>query len=86
MFTVRAGNTSYVDIINYDVVRGRMFDEAEYGGRSRVAVIGPDTIDELFPENIDPLGADIKVNGLTFRIIGVLGAKGAGGFWWCKSG
>ncbi|MEM7333072.1 MAG: ABC transporter permease, partial [Chloroflexota bacterium] len=78
--TIRAGNTSYVDIINYEVVRGRMFDEPEYNGRSRVAVIGADTVDELFPENIDPLGADIKVDGLSFRIIGVLGARGAGGF------
>lgn len=78
--TVRAGATNYVDIINFEIVRGRMFDDSEFNGRSRVAVMGADTVESLFPENVDPLGQDIKINGLTFRVIGILGAKGSSAF------
>lgn len=78
--TVRAAAPNYVQIINFDVVRGRMFDEAEFNGRSRVVVLGADTVDTLFPNDVDPIEQDIKINGLTFRVVGILGAKGASGF------
>jgi putative ABC transport system permease protein len=43
-------------------------------------VLGPETVKNLFPNDIDPVGAEIKVQGITFRVIGILEAKGGGVF------
>ncbi|MBP8948285.1 MAG: FtsX-like permease family protein, partial [Candidatus Promineofilum sp.] len=48
-------------------------------GRSRVIVLGPDTAKALFPDDVDPLDQDVRVNGINFRVIGLLTAKGAAG-------
>jgi putative ABC transport system permease protein len=42
-----------------------------------VAVIGLDVADRLYP-GVDPIGKEIRIAGLTFRIIGVLAQKPAG--------
>ncbi|MEJ2747726.1 MAG: FtsX-like permease family protein, partial [Anaerolineae bacterium] len=45
----------------------------------RVVVLGQETVDALFPADIDPLEAEIKINGINFRVIGILATKGAMG-------
>jgi putative ABC transport system permease protein len=37
-------------------------------------------VDDLFPPGLYPLGQNIKINGVPFRVIGVLEEKGATGF------
>jgi len=44
-----------------------------------VAVVGSDVSDELF-EGLNPIGRSIKINNVTFEIVGVLAAKGTSGF------
>ena len=66
-----AGTTAdyaYVTQMSYD--EGRFFTEEESRGDRPLAVIGSDVADQLFP-NADPLGKTIKINGLSFRVIGV---------------
>jgi putative ABC transport system permease protein len=46
---------------------------------AKVAVLGPDTRDDLFGENADPIGQTIRINGAEFKIIGVTKAKGSSG-------
>ena len=46
---------------------------------SRVAVIGPVTAENLFGVQ-DPIGQTIKINGLNFRVIGLLKSKGDQGW------
>jgi putative ABC transport system permease protein len=75
----RASTPAYLEINNLTVDRGRAFDQTDYDGQSRVVVIGPDTADALFPEGIDPVDQEVRVNGINFRVIGVLEAKGASG-------
>jgi putative ABC transport system permease protein len=45
--------------------------------RARVAVIGQTTLNHLFAPDEDALGATIRINGLPFRIVGILDKKGA---------
>ena len=47
---------------------------------SKVAVIGPDVRDDLFGEDIDPVGKTIKINKISFQVIGLTKSKGGTGF------
>jgi putative ABC transport system permease protein len=77
---MRATTPAYAPVRGYEMTRGRFIDDNDYNGRSRVAVLGPETVKNLFPNDIDPVGAEIKVQGITFRVIGILEAKGGGVF------
>jgi putative ABC transport system permease protein len=56
---------------------GRWYTRGEVVGASRVAVIGSNVRDTLFPGQ-DPLGAQMDINGQPFKIIGLLEKKGGG--------
>jgi len=75
-----ASTPDYADIREFQIARGRFIENADYNSRSRVVVLGPDTVEALFPEDIDPLETDIKLNGLNFRVIGVLESEGGSAF------
>ena len=53
------------------VSRGEPFDAAAVAGSSRVALIGETVAHALFPGE-DPVGAEIQVGAVSFRVIGVL--------------
>ena len=55
---------------------GRFFTAQEVRMREKVAVLGMTVVKELFGES-NPLGQNIKVNLLNFKIIGILPEKGA---------
>jgi macrolide transport system ATP-binding/permease protein len=57
-------------------VIGRFFQEDDVRKRSRVAVLGMTPARELFPEG-NPLGKFIKINKVSFQVIGILPEKGA---------
>ena len=75
----RASTPTYAAMNNLEIDRGRDIDEGDYDARSRVIVLGPDTARALFPDDIDPLDQDVRVNGINFRVIGLLAEKGASG-------
>ncbi|MDD5382054.1 MAG: ABC transporter permease [Candidatus Margulisbacteria bacterium] len=54
---------------------GRFFSHAEDAGRKRVAIIGKTVARNLFGE-FSPLGENVKINGVGFKVIGVLEEKG----------
>ena len=75
----RAATPDYAEVNSLEIARGRGIDQIDYDGRSRVIVLGPDTAKALFPDDVDPLDQDVRVNGINFRVIGLLTAKGAAG-------
>lgn len=72
-------NADYLEVRDWALAEGRMFNEAETQRASRLAVIGQTTARELFPSG-GALGATIRVNSQPYEIIGVLGDLGAGAF------
>lgn len=60
-------------------VRGRFFSEDENRSRSRVALIGKTVQRELFGVE-NPIGETVKINKVSFLVIGLLPEKGATGF------
>jgi ABC-type antimicrobial peptide transport system permease subunit len=66
------GTTSaYPQVRNFRIRRGRFFD----GGDDRVAVLGAQVAEALFG-TADPIGAEVRVRGVIFDVIGVMEAKG----------
>ncbi len=74
----RASTPDYLAVNGFEIERGRDFDETDYNGRSRVIVLGPDAAAELFPDDVDPIGQDVRVNGINFRVIGTTLSRGGG--------
>lgn len=72
-----AGVTANVaELSNLDVDLGRFFTESENERRAFVAVIGTEVRDELFPR-LDPVGRTISIDGIPFRVIGLLVKQGS---------
>ncbi len=78
--SLSASTPNYDTVRGYEIARGRFIDDNDYNGRSRVVVLGPETVKNLFPEDVDPLQTEVKVNGINFRVIGVLRERGGGAF------
>jgi putative ABC transport system permease protein len=66
-------NTS--DIDNRTIADGRFFIDSENDGAARVAYVGADIATKLFPAG-NPIGGEIDIRGLPFRVIGVEEVKG----------
>jgi len=70
---------TYFPIRNFEVDHGRPFTEGEVDGSMRVAVIGPTTVQNLFQDE-DPIGQNIKIKGINFKVVGVTKTKGDQGW------
>ncbi len=71
---------SWQNVRDWTVKAGRFFDESEVNTAARVAVLGTSTVKKLFDTSTDPIGQEIRVNNIPFRVIGVLVSKGGAGF------
>ena len=65
----------YPEIRKWTVASGSFFTDADVRMASRVIVIGQTLADNLFP-GTDPIGQDIRVMDLPFRVVGVMVRKG----------
>ena len=68
-------NTDYMSTITANIAKGRFFTEGEDRSGSRVAIIGNDIAENLFV-NQDPLGEYLKIDGIKFRVIGIMEKQG----------
>jgi len=65
----------YPEIRKWPVANGLFFTDADVRTAARVIVIGQTLADNLYP-GTDPIGQDIRVLNLPFRIVGVMARKG----------
>lgn len=63
------------EVWNRGVARGEFFTDEHLATNARVALVGQAVVDELFPDT-DPLGQQIRISNIPFRIIGVLETVG----------
>jgi putative ABC transport system permease protein len=75
---VQGVSPSYLTVRSWELSEGSFFGEREVQGRAKVAILGQTVADELFPGQ-SPLGAQIRVRNVPFRVIGVLESKGSSG-------
>jgi len=69
---------SYEEARSYSTADGSWFTSADESDHSRVLVVGPTVVSELFGGQ-DPVGDTVQVNGTNFDIIGVTASKGSNG-------
>ena len=77
--TVIGATAEYVSTRNVSMDRGIFISDQHNRSMSRVAVLGPTVAGDLFGSN-DPLGKTIRINKISFKVIGVLRPKGSAGF------
>ncbi|MFC1559578.1 ABC transporter permease [Candidatus Margulisiibacteriota bacterium] len=58
---------------------GRTFSLSEGNSRAKIAILGKSVADELFG-NEDPVGGQIRINRVSFQVIGVMEEQGASGW------
>lgn len=73
---LNGGTADWAALNDTEIANGRYFTDIEDRRRSKVVVIGADVKSNLFG-GLDPLGKDIKIEGLPFTVIGVAKAKGS---------
>lgn len=73
---IQGVSTDILMISNWNVTDGRFFTEDEEKRSARVCVIGTTVRANLFDDE-DPIGKTIRLKNITFKVIGVLGSKGA---------
>lgn len=71
-----SGNEEYTYIKKYDIAEGRIFNTQEIKSSAKVCLIGQTVVDNLFGDDIDPIGQNIRFNKIPFKVIGVLDEKG----------
>jgi len=72
---IYGGTVNYGDAWEWPMVSGDYFTEEDMTSMARVAVLGKTVVNELYG-NTDPIGTNIKIENVNFRVIGVLGPRG----------
>jgi putative ABC transport system permease protein len=73
---VSGATANIADIENADIAEGRYFADVENESALRVAYIGADVASKLFSSGVNPIGQEITIAGLPYRVLGVATAKG----------
>lgn len=71
MANIQGESERWQQVWNRSVTRGDSFDETAVTSSARVAIIGQTVAKELFKDE-DPIGADIQIGSVPFKVIGVL--------------
>jgi macrolide transport system ATP-binding/permease protein len=67
---------SYLDVREWPLAEGEVFSEQDVRNASKVALLGQRLVRELF-QNESPLGKEVRVNNVSFKVVGILSPKGA---------
>lgn len=74
-FIVAGGEPAFFYNNAEDIDRGRLLTDQDVQSNARVAVIGVDAVENLFPFE-DPIGKTIKISGTKFKVVGTLADMG----------
>ena len=82
--TVRGWTSAMPSMNNINIALGRAFTQTDDDMANRVTVIGADIADNFFT-NTDPLGKEIRIQNVAFKVVGVLSARGAFMMGWTRT-
>lgn len=78
--SVNGVTESYPSVRNIQVETGSFFTDIQGKNLNKIAVIGPTVRDDLFGVDSDPIGQNIRINKIDFKVVAVTKAKGGTGF------
>lgn len=70
----------YSTVRNVEVDDGSFISDQNVRNLSKVAVLGPTVMEDLFGTSTSPIGQTIRINKIDFKVIGVTKSKGGSGF------
>ncbi len=71
---------SYAEVHKITIESGNFISERDVTGMTKVSVIGPTVVTDLFGKGANPIGQTIRVRGQTLTVVGVTTSKGGTGF------
>lgn len=74
--SITGTTSSYLTVRDLSLSQGRFLSDMENELRQKVVVLGSDTASTLFP-NTNPIGESVQINGVSFKVIGVLESVGS---------
>jgi putative ABC transport system permease protein len=74
--TIYGVSEEYLTIRKLGIKSGRLFNSGEIKGMSKVCLLGPTVVENLFGKGANPIGMNIRIKKLPFQVIGVLKEKG----------
>jgi putative ABC transport system permease protein len=77
--TIVGTDLNYPEVRNTHPQEGRFFNQEELDSAKHVVVLGPTVRNELFGTGGNAVGADIRIQGGRYEVIGVMEAKGSQG-------
>ncbi|WP_419882493.1 ABC transporter permease [Peribacillus sp. B-H-3] len=69
-------NADYLSVRDLKLDQGRFLSDLDVAFRQKIAVLGSDTAQTLFSRS-NPVGQSIKIDGTSFKVVGVLASKGS---------
>ncbi len=76
--TVRGVDNAYLSVGNWTIDSGREFSDSEVRAGGAACILGAKVRKQLFADQ-DPIGSNIRLEGITCQVIGLLKAKGQSG-------
>ncbi|TVR91919.1 MAG: FtsX-like permease family protein [Spirochaetaceae bacterium] len=67
----------YPDIRNFQPIYGTFFTHADLERRAAVVLLGAQVYRDLFDAGRDPIGENVRINGVSYRVLGVMEEKGS---------
>jgi len=74
--SVNGVSPEYFDIRDWSFSSGTRFTPSDEDTGMKVAVLGQTVVDHLFGPNTKPVGKTVRIKGVPFQIVGILGRKG----------
>jgi putative ABC transport system permease protein len=71
---------AYAQVRSVATSVGAFISQTDVQSNATVAVLGSQTASDLFGDTGSPVGKTIRINGMTFRVVGVAQSKGGSGF------
>jgi putative ABC transport system permease protein len=73
---LRGGSMGYDRIFEMNIDKGRYLTTDEIEAGRNVVVLGFEVANALFPNSEDPIGQDVKIKNLKYRVVGVVKREG----------
>ena len=78
--TIQGVVPQYTSVHKVEIASGNFVTQRDVDSMTKVAVLGPTTVTDLFGENAEAVGKTIRISGQVYTVIGVTAAKGGTGF------
>lgn len=75
LFRINGSTPEYLRIEPQNIIAGRFINAKDVRGKRKVIVIGTRVREILFEPDEEPLGEYLKINGIYFKVVGILKSK-----------